>query len=164
MNAVREYLLKLRGKRVVFILVGNELRGDDGLGPLIYRILNLKDETVINAGMAPENFIHRICDMSPQVVVFVDSIDAGLEPGSIIIGDLLELEKKLSILTTHSLPLSLIANFIESFVQKKVEFVLIGVQARTLDIGAEMSLEVVDAAKIIAKAISDFIASNKNCF
>jgi hydrogenase 3 maturation protease len=135
-------LKKLLKGNVVILGVGNELRGDDGVGVYIAR--KLKKKNVINAGVAPENFVGKIRKMKPRRIVIFDALDFGGEPGEVKIIDAKKTEGlKIS---THSLPLSFFCQLFE-----KKEIYLVGIQPKGNEFGSEMSKEVKKAAnKLIA--------------
>jgi hydrogenase 3 maturation protease len=67
----------------VIMGIGNELNGDDGVGPYIADAL--ADSTVFivfNAGTQPDNFTGKITAMGPSHVVFVDAAMIDGEAGS----------------------------------------------------------------------------------
>ena len=63
--------------------IGNDLLGDDGVGPFIVEKLRNSDWKVINSGIVPENFIHPIRELKPDRIVIIDAVQMGLKPGSI---------------------------------------------------------------------------------
>lgn len=157
--SLREFLSSLKGLRAVFVFVGNELRGDDGFGPLVYELIGLKLPILINAGATPEYYTSTIARLNPDALVFVDAIDAGLEPGSIVYGRLEDLEREVVVISTHRMPLSLIAKVIEVSMSRSLVKLLIGVQVGRLGLGEKMSDAVRDAARVVAEAIRGFLAS-----
>ena len=99
-----------RREEVLVVCIGNELRGDDRVGLLVAERLESRGlgEVVVNAGMAPENYIGLMALRKPKVLLFVDAVDAGLEPGSVVLGDVEELESEVYF-TTHKVPLRLLS-------------------------------------------------------
>lgn len=68
----------------VLIGIGNELNGDDGVGPHIADALADSSKfTVFNAGTQPENFTGKISSIQPSHVVIVDAAMIEGEAGSI---------------------------------------------------------------------------------
>jgi hydrogenase maturation protease len=82
-------------RRTAVIGVGNRLWGDDGAGPEL--LDRLKEEWegrgrpssfqgqcfFIDAGEFPEDWLIRVIDLNPDVLLLVDAIDLHAEPGSI---------------------------------------------------------------------------------
>ena len=72
------------GKRVMILGVGNTLRGDDGIGPALVRDLKGKVRCgLLDCGEAPENYLQKIIDHAPDVILVVDAADWGGVPGEI---------------------------------------------------------------------------------
>ena len=71
---------------VLIVGVGNILMHDEGVGPCVISRLagvNLPASVeLLDGGIAGADLIDSICDR--RKVVFVDVVDAGLEPGSVI--------------------------------------------------------------------------------
>jgi hydrogenase 3 maturation protease len=136
---------KLLQGKIVIVGVGNELRGDDGVG--VYIANRLKRRNVINAGVAPENFIGKIKKMKPERIVILDALDFGGKPGEVKIVDARK-TKGLKI-STHSLPLSFFCKLFEN-----IGIYLIGIQPKLNDFGSEMSREVRDSANGLIRGLA----------
>ena len=79
-----EQLNKLRDSATVIIGIGNVLKGDDGIGPLICEQLAGKIRAeLIDAGTVPENYIQPIIRKAPQNLLVIDAIDFGAPAGTI---------------------------------------------------------------------------------
>jgi hydrogenase 3 maturation protease len=82
-------------RRTAVIGVGNRLWGDDGAGPELLDRLKEKWEGqekpsnsqgrcfFIDAGEFPEDWLIRVIDFNPEVILLVDAMDLQAEPGSI---------------------------------------------------------------------------------
>ncbi len=124
--------------------IGNDLRGDDGVGVYVAREFKKicpAEWDVIVAGEVPEDFTLDIKKSRPELLVLVDAAIMGLKPGEIRRVPV----KKISrvAFSTHGMPLSLFLDYIEEYVGS---FVLIGVEPRSMEFGSAMSDEVVRAA------------------
>lgn len=69
-------------KRLAILGIGNELRGDDGLGVVATRRLKLAlgklaHVDIIVAGNCPENFTGRVGRLSPSHILLIDAVDWG---------------------------------------------------------------------------------------
>ena len=86
---VLKQLKKLRGSKTVIVGIGNILKGDDGVGPLICQQLHNNQicAELIDAGTVPENYIQPIVRKAPQNLIVIDAIDFGAAPGTINIFD-----------------------------------------------------------------------------
>ncbi len=133
----------LRGN-VVFVGVGNTLKGDDGAGPRI-----AKKTGGIDAGTAPENFISKITRSKPETVVIFDALDFGGKPGEATVVDAMKTDGIL--LSTHAIPLSKFACML-----KPAKVWLVGIQPKSIGFGEDMSKEVLKSAGRIADEIAEW--------
>ena len=96
-----------RVKHVV-LAVGNNMMGDDGAGPLLYDMMTqnpIADWYAIDGGSAPENSVHQVRELKPELLVLVDAADMELDPGQIRIIDADSIAE-MFIMSTHNLPLN----------------------------------------------------------
>jgi hydrogenase 3 maturation protease len=140
----------LKGK-IVIIGIGNDLRGDDGLGSELVRELSGKvDAVCINAGNAPENYLEKIVRIKPDTVLIIDAVDMGSEPGKY------KIFKKSDIVssgfTTHDLSPTLFIEYLEK--ETGCDIYMLGIQPKDVSFGADMS----DAIKETLKKLSDLIS------
>jgi hydrogenase 3 maturation protease len=66
--------------KVVFVGVGNRLRGDDAIGPALIDLIKGRVPHAIDADNAPENVTSAIKRLKPQAVVFIDAAYIGDVP------------------------------------------------------------------------------------
>ena len=99
-----------------------------------------------------------ICKEEPSHVIFVDGAKMGLEPGEIRLISFDEVKD--TTFSTHTLPLTLIAKFIEKDTCAKV--IIIGIQPRDFGFSPEMQLSdiAIAGAKIVADRIYDLVTQN----
>ena len=125
----------MKGK-VVFVGIGNPMRGDDGFGPLLVQRLQGQVKAVcLDAGNAPETYAGKIIKEKPDTIVLVDVVHLGLSPGEYAV-----LRKEDILKTgfaTHDISPNLFIEYLES--QTAAGIYLLGVQPKTVDFGAEMS-------------------------
>jgi len=137
--------------------MGNELRGDDGIGPMVIKSLKKEirdpDVEIIDCGVVPENFLSKIESFKPGKVIIIDAIDANKKPGTVHI--IKELSNNQLALSTHRVPLSIMVEYLKK--NAKVEVVLIGVQVKNTEFGSEMSNEVRAAVKEIVNKTRDLL-------
>lgn len=69
--------------RIVFVGVGNRMRGDDGIGPGLLDLLKEHVHHGIDAGEAPEDYTGILKRLNPEVIVFLDALDWGAAPGQV---------------------------------------------------------------------------------
>ena len=140
--------------RVAIIGIGNILRGDDGLGPQLIRML--KDRSLENGqfllldtGEVPENYLERIVACQPDTIILVDALDFGGSPGSIKLIQPEEIES--SGLTTHNASLGLSVSYLKSRIDCNV--VLLGIQPLNLEMGSELSEPIKQALSRIEESL-----------
>ena len=140
-------------KNFTLICIGNELRGDDQVG--IYLGSKLKKNSlqnkVIIAYSTPENCIDEVLNRNPDVVFFLDAVQASLKPGTIIVQELRSGESLGISVSTHSIPIELVAAVMRS-TSPKMRFFIIGVQIEQVEFGKKMSRVVKEAAKALIEA------------
>jgi hydrogenase maturation protease len=68
-------------EEIVFVGLGNMARGDDAAGLLFLRKLKKRNEFLashfVEAGTNPENYLQKILDFTPRLVVFIDAAHCG---------------------------------------------------------------------------------------
>lgn len=118
--------------KILLCGIGNSTRGDDAFGP--YLVEKLKETDClkkINCGMHPENYLQKIIDSAPDLVIFVDTISANGKECRLLRDK--EITEGLSLsLSTHSLPFRPIYDYIKENCQASIW--LLGVKPRSYDI------------------------------
>lgn len=161
-DAFRElerFLEGLRGKNTVIVGLGNTLRGDDAAGILVAKLLTRKGlkKKVIVAGPHPELYIKRISELKPDIVIFIDAIDAGLAPGAITLSELPRGEFRRAPVTTHALPLSLIVEMLG------VKSYILGIQVENTEFNAKITREVRKSCQRLAELIAEKLNASCDC-
>ena len=145
-------LAPLLERRWLLVGVGNELRGDDGFGPLLARVLKACALPALDGGPSPENVTGPILREAPEVLLLADAADFGGAPGELRLVDPADLETGSG--STHDPGFDLLLDYLGQ--NREMRVALIAVQPATLEFGAEMTPEVraaVDrAARVIANA------------
>lgn len=115
--------------------IGNPLRGDDGVGPLLLRCLkgklDDKETLLLDCGSTPESFSKDIIAFRPDRLLIVDAADFGARPGEWKTLDVDEIPK--FGLSTHSMPLSVFIKYILG--RHKCEIVFLGIQPDKAHLG-----------------------------
>ena len=141
-------------KNFTLVCVGNELRGDDRVG--IYLGNKLKKsglgDKVIIAYNTPENCIDEVLNRNPVVVFFLDAVQAGKKPGTIIVQELKSGESLGTSISTHSIPIEFVAAVMRS-TNPKMRFFIVGIQIEQVKFGKKMSKVVIEAAMTLIEAI-----------
>jgi hydrogenase 3 maturation protease len=148
----KEDLVQLFKGKVVFLGIGNPLRGDDGFGPALIQGLEGRVRAAcLDAGTAPESYAGKVIKENPDTIVLVDAVHLGLAPGECAILNKADILK--TGFTTHDLSPALFMQYLES--QTTAGIYLLGVQPETVALGAEMSASVI-------RALTDMIAMIKD--
>lgn len=127
-------------ERVAIVGIGNILRGDDGLGPELIRMLKGSFPQkgrflLLDTGEAPENYLEKIVQYQPDTILLVDALDFAESPGSMTIIDRSELQE--SGLSTHNASIKLTMNYLNS--RAKCDVLLLGIQPANLEMGSSLS-------------------------
>jgi hydrogenase 3 maturation protease len=129
--------------KIIFLCIGNDMRGDDAIGPLIARNLaklfkNQSELLVINAETVPENYTGVIRKEKPSHIIFIDAVEMKMDPGSINLVKYSEIADYN--ISTHAMPLSFMIKYLESFTDAKL--LLIGIQPKNMEMSSPVSDEV----------------------
>jgi hydrogenase 3 maturation protease len=139
----------LKGK-VVVVGIGNILRGDDGLGPVLVERLKAKvGVTCINAGNALENHLGLIIKEQPDTVLLVDAVHLNLDPGEARIVDPSRIEH--AGLSTHDVSPGMFLDFLVE--ESKCDIFLLGIQPEQLELGSEISETVQETLRILEEEL-----------
>ncbi|MCF7877823.1 MAG: hydrogenase 3 maturation endopeptidase HyCI [Candidatus Omnitrophica bacterium] len=148
---VQQVLSPKAGKNII-VTVGNSLRADDGAGPYIgSKIKSRPDLIVFNAGYNPENIITNIVELDPVQVIFLDAANFGKKAGTVEVVDLKSIPEVT--ISTHTIPLSLVAKILEKDTKAAINF--IGIQVKNVQLGDKLSPEVKESADKIIKQIKE---------
>ena len=136
--------------KTLYITIGNTLRGDDGVGPVIAaRLAGMTGVLIKDAGDRPERAMDLVAEIRPDRVVFIDAADFGGVAGEVRELPLESLAD--SAFSTHRIPLPVIAEWITN--ETGAECRCIGIQPVSMTIGVGLSPEVEQAAAEIARAL-----------
>jgi hydrogenase 3 maturation protease len=155
-------------RRIALLGVGSELRGDDAFGPFValelFEFLNSRSQSVssassgtafkvFEAGTVPESLTGELKRFQPTHLVIVDAADFGGEPGEV---RLIEPEQADAFSSsTHTLPLSVLVSYLRGHFP--CDAVIVGIQPKSTEFGAEMSPEVRAAGEAIAAEFREMI-------
>ena len=141
----------LTGGNVVFVGIGNEMRGDDGAGPVIIRrIRDRAGRPCIDAGVAPENYLEKILSFSASTVVLFDAVHLDQKAGAVRIMDALNLPE-LPGLSTHCLSLSMFCDYLKT--RGVTSIFLVGIQPASVSFNAPLSREVALAVDSLSSGV-----------
>ncbi len=137
----------------LLITVGNAWRFDDGVGPYLARRLAGVGGgyVLLDAGDRPEDVLDAAAAVAPAKVVVLDAADFGGAPGEVRIIPPERVPG--STLTTHSIPLSVLAGILARDTRAPVLFV--GIQPQSVALGEGLSEPVRAAAEAVAACIEE---------
>lgn len=133
-----------KGKRILVVCVGNDMKGDDALGKLVHDAI--ATEGKLYCAEMPENYLSKMREREPQMIIIVDAVHFGSEPGSIIFAKADSLQG--SGPSTHSLSFTLMGRFLPG-----IELCILGVQPKALEFGQPMSDEAKAGAEKVIEAL-----------
>ena len=139
-------------KILVVLGIGNPMRGDDAVGIEIVRLLKgkvPKNVKLLECQIVPENFIGEIKRFNPSHVLMIDAAHFEANPGE---ARLIPPERISGItFSTHNIPLYVLAEILRETTGAKV--LLLAVQPKTTGFGEEITPEIQNAARNIAKTL-----------
>lgn len=154
---LREFLRDVT--RLAVVGIGNELRGDDGVGSFVARVASrwLSGAQIpclsLAGGSAPENLTGPVRRFKPTHILMVDAFDCGWRPGSILVVP----ESCLGgvTLSSHTLPVAVLYDYFRRAECGKG--LVIGIQPACTSFGQRMSGEVRNAARVLVEELRRLI-------
>lgn len=138
MPGLREQLDHCFQGRVCLMGLGSVDYGDDGLGvKLAEQLVADGLPEVIVAGTTPERFIGRIAGAGYDHVIFLDAVEFGGAPGSVVFLDSEEMAARFPQVSTHKISLGVLAKWVEDKGTTKAW--LLGVQPESLKSGQQLT-------------------------
>jgi len=138
--------------RTVFVGIGNELRGDDGIGLLIIEKLRDRiDCPCINAGQVPENSFGIIVKERPDTVIIIDAVQLFMKPGSYQL--LTEMDIQHTGFSTHTLSLAVFMQYLKE--ASDADVYLLGVQPRSTELGQGLTSQLEDSLDELVNLIAE---------
>jgi hydrogenase 3 maturation protease len=154
--------LKNHGK-IAILGIGNEIKGDDGLGPAIAKKLsklftNNEDITIFDGGTVPENYTGSIRKENPSHIILVDAVEMKEEPGHIRVVQKDEIANYN--ISTHAMPVSFLIKYMENTID--AEIILIGIQPKQMELDQNISKEIEESIDKVVSAIFELINFSKD--
>ena len=142
--------------RIVFLGMGNSMRGDDGVGCNFIQMLKKSKKAIssridfFDGGLMPENYLEPIVKINPDRVFIVEAVDFEGFPGEAKLFK--EAQSQLNF-STHTLSLTFILDYLKE--KTKANVFILGIQPRQLQWGAALSSEVkATVQKLITQLIT----------
>lgn len=141
-------------QKAIVVCLGNPLRGDDAFGLLVYRLLKRLKLPALYAGFNPEIVLPKIRNLNPDVVIVVDALRGA---GRQLIVTKLSAEVEQKLLTTHTVPLSILFGSIGLHPDR---IVVVGAEAENVEFGCTPSERIrslaVEAAAVVVRMFSPY--------
>lgn len=147
MTKTLNHLIKDNNKKKLFVGIGNILKSDDGIGVFISNnIKESKSVQKLTVEVSIENYLGKINSLNPDVLILVDCLDFGKQPGY---SEILPAEQvKDFTLNTHNISLKKISELF------KMPVFILGIQPKSIDFGEAISEIVKETAQNILKIIN----------
>jgi len=148
-SIAQQFLNLLKGKlcpdserKALIVGIGNTMKGDDGVGiTLLHRLKDKIDAIFMDCGIAPENYLGKMVEINPQIIIIIDAVDLHKSPGTMQIIEASKLAE--GGLSTHSLSPELFIDYLKTRLEGLRVFVL-GIQPKNCGFGEKLSTEVSD--------------------
>ena len=151
---MKNSIAKILCGKIVIVGIGNILRGDDGLGPLLIQRLEGRIKAVcIDAGTAPESYTGKILKENPDTILLIDAVHLDSAPGEYAVLNKNEILQ--SGLSTHDMSPKLFIEYLEE--QSAAKIYMLGVQPKNLAFGDEISDNVRRSLDEIEKLIVEAV-------
>ncbi len=130
--------------------IGNELKGDDGIGNILAKEFTEKGWLSISCETVPENFTGVVEKDRPETLVIVDAADMGIEPGDLRIIPKARLGS--AGFGTHGMPLSNLVSHLQEVVG---DIIFIGIQPGNVELGSDISPSVEKSKKRLFRILKE---------
>ena len=149
MPDLREQLEQCFVGRVCLMGLGNTDYSDDGFGVrLAESLAEAGVPDVIIAGTTPDRFIGRVADGGFDTLIFLDTVEFGGAPGSVIFLGAEEMSARFPQISTHKISLGTLAQWVEAGGSTRAR--LLGVQPQSLKPGVALTATVRNTLDILA--------------
>ncbi|MBN1957801.1 MAG: hydrogenase maturation protease [Desulfuromonadales bacterium] len=143
----------------LIIGIGNSLRSDDGIGPLVAdRLMAFPRLRVENIALRPEACIDLLTGCRPRQVVIFDAADFSGAPGELRLIDRARLPGHA--LTSHRLPLAPMLEWIEF--EYATPCHCLGIQPASLHLGEQLTPQVSRTADLIVAWFADWFRQSSS--
>lgn len=126
-------------RQILFVGLGNQLRGDDYAGiEFVNRLKetsHFKESRFLIAGTNPENYLENIINSGSDIVVFVDAADNNREAGDVFWIESNEIAKY--DFSTHAFSLSIVSDYLMR--NRNMKIMYLGIQKSISEINCNIS-------------------------
>ncbi len=158
MDMVSE-LSRILSEKTCIVGMGNYYRNDDAAG--LYVIDGLKNAVtkpgieILNVEDVLESYVFFITDKSISNVLIIDAVMADCEPGSVVFGNVKDLEEITRTVSSHKMSLDVACRI---FGESGKNTFLLGIAAENIDFGTSMTAEVKQTADLLLDLLKSIIA------
>jgi len=154
-GTLRDLVSRACQGRTAFLGIGSIDREDDGAGVQCAKLLDQAGvRDVFNCGTMPEKQVPAVRDGAYDSIVLLDAVDAGIEPGAVIVCDAREIESRFPQISTHKLSMSVLARLLTDGSASRVW--LVGIQpASVAGNRSGLTGEVTVTVGLLARCIED---------
>ena len=139
------------------------MRGDDGLGPLLSeqvynKLVEITDKNtdnvyLLNTESTPENHTIEIRNLKPSHIIIIDAVEFEAKPGEMLLINKEQIDT--FNISTHSMPISFIINYIEETRGSKI--ITIGIQPKQMEQINTISEEVKESVEELTNIIVELV-------
>ena len=140
--------------RVCLMGLGNVDYGDDGFGVRLAE--KLAERGVLDAvvaGTTPEHFIGHVADEGFDHLIFLDAVEFGGAPGSVVFLNAGEMAARFPQISTHKISVGVLAKWVDANGTTKAW--LLGVQPESLKPGGELTPQVQATLDVLQELLTD---------
>ena len=157
MPDLREQLARCHSGRVCLVGLGNPDYGDDGFGVRLAEALaDAGASAVVVAGAAPERVLGAIADQRFDSVIFLDAVEFGGAPGSVVFLGSDQMAGRFPQISTHKMALGTLAKWIEA--NGTTRAWLLGAQPESLKPGGQLTPVVRRTLERLAEMFGEWTA------
>ena len=157
MPDLREQLQSCFAGRVCLMGLGNIDYGDDGFGVRLAEALDAAGmPDVVVAGTTPDRFIGRVVDGGFDSLIFLDAVEFGGAPGSVVFLNAGEMAARFPQISTHKISLGVLAQWVEASGSTRAW--LLGVQPQSLKPGALLTTTMQSTLDALAGLLGEMAA------
>ena len=157
MPGLREQIQSSLRGRVGFMGLGNVDGGDDGFGVrLAESLARAGVPEVVIGGTAPEQLVGRCADSGLDHLVFLDAVDFGAAPGSVVFLNSEEMGAKFPQISTHKISLGIMAKYVE--IARNTRVWLLGAQPGSLKPASALSPAVRTTLAVLTELIASVVS------
>jgi hydrogenase maturation protease len=154
MADLREQLHECLHGRICLMGLGNEDYGDDAAGiRLAEKLIAAGKRDVMIAGTRPETCISQAVREGFEQIVFLDAVEFGGAPGSVVFLDSAEMISRFPQISTHKISLGVLAMWAE--ISGATKAWLLGVQPESLKAGQPLSEPVTTTLSVLEELLEE---------